>query len=83
MRAALLATLLTVSLAEKFLILNDIHLDVNATYTMPMPGDMCNTRLLEVVLNNAKEQETKSGETLTAIFMPGDFVRHHLAADIG
>lgn len=32
--------------ASKYLVINDIHLDVNATYTMPNPGQETNIYLL-------------------------------------
>jgi len=77
---ALLATLTSFSLASEFLVINDIHLNVNATYNMPMPGEETSYELLKLVLQDAKDQEKAKGISYTAIILPGDQVRHNLAA---
>ena len=46
----LLAVLNRVTNASRFFVINDIHLNVNATYTMPMPTQETNEYLLELML---------------------------------
>jgi hypothetical protein len=68
------------SIAAEFLVINDIHLNVNATYNMPMPGEETSYELLKIVLQNAQDQAKAKGIIYTAIILPGDQVRHGLAA---
>jgi hypothetical protein len=72
--------LATVCAATKYLVINDIHLNVNATYNMPNPGEETTLFLLEIVLKNAQQQAKDEGFTYTAVLMPGDMVRHGLAS---
>jgi hypothetical protein len=62
------------------LVINDIHLDVNATYKMPNPGDETTYDLLGLVLKNAQQKAKDEGFTYTAVLVPGDLVRHGLAS---
>lgn len=48
---------------------------------MPMPGDETTKLLLESVLKKALEEVNLDGVELTAILLPGDFVRHGLAGN--
>ncbi len=62
------------------MVINDIHLDVNATYKMPNPGDETTMYLLGLVLKNAQQKAKDEGFTYTAVLVPGDLVRHGLAS---
>jgi hypothetical protein len=42
--------LASLSLATEFLVINDIHLNVNATYNIPLPGEETSYELLKLVL---------------------------------
>lgn len=66
--------------ALKFLILNDIHLDVNGTAYIPMPGSETTYGLLDEMIQDMKTEESNSGISIDAIFIPGDFCRHGLAS---
>jgi hypothetical protein len=67
--------------AQRFLVLNDIHLNINQTaYKIPPPGKETTLTLLEVMLQNAKDQVADEGIEITAILLPGDFNKHGLSA---
>jgi hypothetical protein len=77
----LLASLLHIASAQRFLVLNDIHLNINQTaYKIPPPGEETTQTLLEVMLQQAKDQTTDEGIEITAILLPGDFNKHGLSA---
>ena len=59
-------------MASDFLVINDIHLNVNATYKIPMPGEETSYELLKIVLQNAQDKAKAKGITYTAILLPGD-----------
>lgn len=66
--------------ALKFLVMNDIHLNVTETAFIPLPDNETTIGLFGVMLDDMKEQETKSGVPIDAIIIPGDFPRHNMAA---
>lgn len=74
--------LLVFGQAQRFLIINDIHLNLSATYYMPMPGMETNRLLLNTVLQNALDKSQKEGFSYNAIILPGDQVCHGLASNV-
>ena len=68
------------SSALKFLVMNDIHLNVTSDVYIPMPGHETTIGLLGVMLADMKAQESNSGVKIDAILIPGDFCRHGMAA---
>jgi hypothetical protein len=66
---------------RRFLVINDIHLNIESTdYLIPPPGEECTIALLDQIVKQARDQVNKEGIELTAIFIPGDFNRHGLSA---
>ena len=69
--------------ALKFLVMNDIHLNVTSDVFIPLPGWPHETTigLLNVMLDDMKAEVTKSGVPIDAIIIPGDFPRHNMNND--
>jgi len=81
-RAALLAGFADLSLAKmKFLLLNDIHLNLDDK-NMPEPGNETTMPLLEKVLEDAVQQADRFGK-FDAILLLGDLCKHDIAAEVG
>lgn len=78
---SLFAILLTLANASRFLVMNDIHLDINSTsYEIPMTGEKCNIPLFKEMVQKAHAKCQEDKVELTAILIPGDFIEHGLAA---
>ena len=66
-----------VAVAVKFLVVNDVHLDIDADpSSMPMIGQETTPLLFQVMMEKAASSEDKPD----AILLPGDLVRHGMAA---
>ncbi len=56
-----------------FLVINDVHLDIEANPdVMPIFGNETTQMLLITMLQKAKD----SGDVYDAVLLPGDFVKH-------
>jgi hypothetical protein len=70
--------------SQNLLLINDVHLNVNATAnTLPLPGDETTPLLLDIILQEALDENNALGTKLDGILAIGDFVRHYLAAEYG
>ena len=76
---ALFTTLIGLSEAHKVLLINDVHLDVNSTQLYSEVGTEASITTLQKVLQEAANEEEKSGEPIDAILLIGDLCKHGLA----
>jgi len=78
----LLSLLVSTISASQILVMNDIHLDINATaYQIPLTGEVCNLALWDIMVQKAYDFVKETGEMPTAILIPGDFNEHDLPDD--
>lgn len=77
-----LSLLSCVSSAHKVLLINDVHLDVNSTQLYSEPGTEASITTLNKVLQEAAQEEAKSGVPIDAILLIGDLCKHGLAVAI-
>jgi len=61
--------------------MNDIHLNVSATAEIPLPGNETSIGLFQLMLDDMKAEETRSGIPYNAILIPGDFCAHGMSAN--
>lgn len=77
----LFALTLCATHALKFLVLNDIHLNITSDVYIPMVNNETSIGLLTVMLEDIKDQSEKTGVDYDAILIPGDFCAHGMAAN--
>ena len=75
-----LCSLLSAVTAQNFLLLADVHLNVNSTNQYVRPGDETSPAMLINVLDKAAKAVADSGTTLDAILLVGDLCRHGLSS---
>lgn len=69
----LIHTLFCTAYCLNFLVINDVHLDIEANPdVMPIFGNETTQILLVTMLQQAKD----SGDLFDAVLLPGDFVKH-------
>lgn len=61
--------------------MNDIHLNVTGEREVPLVGNETSPRLLQLMLDDMKNEESKSGVPIDAILIPGDFCAHDMSAN--
>ena len=77
-------------LNSKILVFNDIHFDPNITSSLSCIYMNCSDlgildhtdsplKLIETIFDKAKSEIESSGETLNAIIISGDFIKHNFA----
>ena len=77
-----LSLMVSLTSAHKVLLINDIHLDVNSTQLYSEPGTEASITTLNKVLQEAAQEEAKSGVPIEAILLIGDLCKHGLAVAI-
>jgi hypothetical protein len=66
--------------SQNIMLLNDIHLNIDSTAEVVLPGKETSPDMLNLVLGNAVKFEEKIGSQPEAILLIGDLVKHGLAA---
>lgn len=66
----------------KFLLLNDMHLNISATEPYPKIGEALTPELMIDMILDAKAQVDSEGVELDAIILNGDTCRHGLASRV-
>ena len=77
------ALLMSLSMATKVLLINDVHLDINSTMLYSEPGTEASVSTMKKVFEQAAQVEAKMDGDIEAILLAGDLCRHGLAAKEG